>query len=229
MTYTYDYPHPAVTADVAVFSIIDGALNVALIERAQPPFKGAWALPGGFIQMDEDLKDGARRELAEETGVTLEQLDGLPFIQLGAYGTPDRDPRERVITVAFLTLVPMDRVTLVASTDAAQAEWHAMEALPRLAFDHETILADARRTLSNLVSTQLGGEAQAVFSFLPDAFTLAQAQSVFETIRGEPLDKRNFRKWIDANWDIEDLNRKTSGGRHRPASLYRINGLRAPA
>ncbi len=222
MAYTYDYPHPAVTTDIAVFSVIDGALNVALIERAFAPFQGHWALPGGFLQMDEDLETSARRELAEEAGVTDDQLKGLPFLQIGTYGTPDRDPRERVITVAFLTLVPMDRVTLVASTDAAKAEWFALDDLPALAFDHARILEDARRALARLVSPSLEEDAAAVFSFLPEEFTLAQAQTVFETIKGEPLDKRNFRKWVDANWDLEDLQRKTTGGRHRPASLYRL-------
>ena len=225
MTYTYEYPHPAVTADIAVFSIIEGALNVALIERAGEPFKGSWALPGGFVGMDEDLADGARRELAEEAGVMPDQLDGLPFLQIGAYGRPDRDPRERVITVAFLTLVPMDRVQLVASTDAAKAEWFALDALPDLAFDHAAILADAREGLSKLVSTSLGEDAKAVFSFLPDEFTLTQAQTVFETIQGHELEKRNFRKWIQTHWDLEDLKKKTQGGRHRPAALYRLNGL----
>ena len=225
MSYTYDYPHPAVTTDIAVFSIIDDALHVALIERAEDPFKGSWALPGGFVNMDEDLIDGARRELAEEAGVTPDQLDGLPFMQIGAYGRPDRDPRERVITVAFMTLVPMDRVTLVASTDAAKAEWFAMDDLPALAFDHVDILAAAREALSKLVSTTLTEEAKAVFSFLPQEFTLSQAQTMFETIQGQPLEKRNFRKWINTHWDPEDLKKKTQGGRHRPAALYALNGL----
>ena len=100
MTYQYKYPHPAVTTDTAVFSIIEGRLNVALIERAGEPYKGHWALPGGFVQMDEDLETGARRELAEEAGVTPAQLEGLPFLQIGAYGRPDRDPRVKTMSSA---------------------------------------------------------------------------------------------------------------------------------
>ncbi|MEQ9258131.1 MAG: NUDIX domain-containing protein [Roseovarius sp.] len=229
MAYTYEYPHPAVTADIAVFSIIDGRLNVALIERAAEPFKGSWALPGGFVGMEEDLADGARRELAEEAGVTPEQLSGLPFFQIGAFGTPGRDPRERVITVAYLTLVPMDRATLVASTDAAKAEWFAFDELPPLAFDHAEILAQARAALSRMISTDLSAEADAVFSFLPEEFTLSQAQTVFETISGAPLEKRNFRKWIKTHWELEDLNKTTTGGRHRPAALFRLTGAKAGA
>ncbi len=229
MAYTYDYPHPAVTTDTAVFSIIEGRLHVALIERGAPPFKGCWALPGGFVGMEEDLAEGARRELAEEAGVTPDQLSGLPFFQIGAFGAPGRDPRERVITVAFLTLVPMDRVTLVASTDAARAEWFAYDDLPALAFDHADILAQARAALSRLVSTDLSADADAVFSFLPEEFTLSQAQTVFETITGAALEKRNFRKWIKAHWELEDLQKKTSGGRHRPAALFRLGGARRQA
>ncbi|MDF0601697.1 NUDIX domain-containing protein [Psychromarinibacter sp. C21-152] len=227
MPYSYEYPHPAVTADVIVFSIIEGRLNVVLIRRAAEPFKDCWALPGGFVQMDEDLKAGARRELAEEAGISPDQLAGLPFFQIGAYGHPDRDPRERVITVAFATLVPMDRVSLVASTDAAEVQWFPLDDLPPLAFDHATILSDARAALARMVETRLTDEATAVFAFLPEAFTLAQAQSVFEIVKGQDLDKRNFRKWIDANWEIEDLKRKTTGGRHRPAALFRLVGLKA--
>ena len=229
MTYQYEYPHPAVTTDTAVFSIIEGRLNVALIERGGEPYKGHWALPGGFVQMDEDLETGARRELAEEAGVTPAQLEGLPFLQLGAYGRPDRDPRERVITVVFLTLVPMDRLKLVASTDAARAEWFAFDELPELAFDHAKILEDARHALAKLVSTDLGDDASVGFSFLPEEFTLSQAQVAFETIKGEPLEKRNFRKWINSHWDLEDLQKKTTGGRHRPASLYKLKGPKKAA
>ena len=215
MSYTYEFPHPAVTADICIFSIRDGRLNVLLIQRLIEPFKDSWAIPGGFIKMDEDLIEGAARE--EETGVK-----DMPLEQLGAYGKPDRDPRERVVTVAFMALVPSDTMILAASTDASDAQWFDMDELPPLAFDHDKILADARARLADKVTNRVTETALAAFQFLPKKFTLAQAQAVFETLKGEPLDKRNFRKWIAANWDLEDLKEKTSGGRHRPAALYSL-------
>jgi len=217
MSYTYDYPHPAVTTDICIFSIREGRLHVLLIQRLIAPYLGSWAIPGGFIKMGEDLAAGAARELEEETGVS-----GMPLEQLGAYGRPDRDPRERVITVAFMALVPSDTMILAASTDASDAQWFDMDDLPALAFDHDRILADARARLADKVTNRVTETALAAFQFLPQKFTLAQAQAVFETLKGEPLDKRNFRKWIAANWELEDLKEKTSGGRHRPAALYAL-------
>lgn len=218
MSYTYEFPHPAVTADICIFSIRDGKLHVLLIQRLVEPFKDSWAIPGGFIKMDEDLIEGARRELAEETGVRDVALE-----QMGAYGKPDRDPRERVITIAFMALVPSDQMVLAASTDAADARWFDMDDLPPLAFDHDKILADGRERLAHMVTNRVTETASVAFQFLPKKFTLAQAQAVFETLRGEELDKRNFRKWIAANWDLIDLKEKTSGGRHRPAALYSVD------
>ena len=218
MSFTYEYPHPAVTADICIFSIREGTLKVLLIQRLIDPFKDSWAIPGGFIKMDEDLVVGAARELEEETGVK-----DVPLEQLGAYGAPDRDPRERVITVAFMALVPSDQMVLAAATDAADAQWFDMDELPTLAFDHATILADARARLADKVTNRVTETAKSAFQFLPQKFTLAQAQAVFETLKGEPLDKRNFRKWIAANWDLVDLKEKTSGGRHRPAALYSVD------
>jgi len=218
MSYTYEYPHPAVTADICIFSIREGTLKVLLIQRLIDPYKGSWAIPGGFIKMDEDLVVGAARELEEETGVK-----GVPLEQLGAYGMPDRDPRERVITVAFMALVPSDQMVLAAATDAADAQWFDMDELPPLAFDHDRILSDARVRLADKVTNRVTDTAKSAFQFLPEKFTLAQAQAVFETLKGEALDKRNFRKWIAANWDLIDLKEKTSGGRHRPAALFSVD------
>jgi len=217
MSYTYEYPRPSVTADVLVFSIRDGALQILLIERKIEPFQGCWAIPGGFIHMDEDIHEGAARELAEETG-----LSGIALRQLGAYGAPDRDPRGRVITIAFLALVPSDDLVAIGGSDAQDAQWFAMDDLPALAFDHQTILADARAQLAKDVTNTVHDSALVAFDFLPKEFTLSQAQQVFETLRGETMDKRNFRKWLTSEWTIVDTGKKSSGGRHRPAALFEI-------
>jgi 8-oxo-dGTP diphosphatase len=217
MSYTYEYPRPSVTTDILVFSIRDGVLQVLLIERKFEPFKGAWAIPGGFVQMDEDLATGAMRELEEETG-----LAGIPIRQLGAYGAPERDPRGRVITIAFIALVPSADLIAKGGTDAQDARWFPVDALPELAFDHAGILADGRAQLARDVTNSIHDSALVAFDFLPEKFTLSQAQEVFETLRGEALDKRNFRKWLAQEWAMEDTGERSVGGRHRPAALFRL-------
>lgn len=217
MSYTYEFPRPSVTTDILVFSIRDGALQVLLIERKFDPFKGAWAIPGGFVQMDEDLIAGALRELEEETG-----LSGIPIRQLGAYGDPGRDPRGRVITIAFLALVPSAHLIARGGSDAQDARWFPVTALPPLAFDHARILADARAQLARDVTDSIQDSARVAFDFLPARFTLSQAQEVFEALRGETLDKRNFRKWLVQMWPIVDTGEKSTGGRHRPAALFQL-------
>lgn len=140
--YRYDYPHPAVTTDIVVFTRGDAGPKVLLIRRASPPFEGCWALPGGFVQPDETLDEGARRELQEETG-----LAGVQLKQLYAFGDPGRDPRERVITVAYYALVSSDRIEPQAGTDADDAGWFGIDNLPALAFDHDRIIAMAQERL----------------------------------------------------------------------------------
>lgn len=218
MSYTYEFPRPSVTTDILVFSIREGLLHILLIERNLDPFKGAWAIPGGFVQMDEDIAVCAQRELEEETGIT-----GIPLRQLGTYGAPGRDPRGRVITVAFLALVPSDDLNAKGGSDADDARWFPIDKLPPLAFDHAQILADARAQLAKDVVASIHDSALVAFDFLPAKFTLSQAQHVFETLRGEPMDKRNFRKWLSNEWSIEDTGEKSSGGRHRPAALFQLN------
>lgn len=217
MSYTYDFPRPSVTTDILVFSIRDGVLEVLLIERKYDPFQAAFAIPGGFVQMDEDLQAGALRELAEETGLT-----GIPIRQLGAYGAPGRDPRGRVITIAFIALVPSDDLIARGGSDAQDARWFPVDALPPLAFDHARIVADGRARLADDVTPSIQDRARVAFDFLPAKFTLSQAQEVFEILRGEAMDKRNFRKWLTNAWPIEDTGEKSTGGRHRPAALFRL-------
>ncbi|MEI8093889.1 MAG: NUDIX domain-containing protein [Spirochaetales bacterium] len=211
--YTYQYPHPAVTVDCVVFGLDDGALKVLLIQRALEPFQGAWALPGGFIKMDEDLEAAARRELEEETGVTQLYLE-----QLAAYGTPGRDPRERVITVAWFAIVNLFEHKVRPATDAADALWFAVDDLPSLAFDHATILADALRQLQHKLRTQPLG-----FEFLPQEFTLTQLQRLYETILREELDKRNFRKKLLSTNLLIPLDKVEEGVPHRAAQLFRFD------
>ena len=141
--YCYRYPRSAVTADCVVFRLSGGDLQVLLIERGGEPYKGCWAFPGGFMNMDETIDQCATRELEEETGLTLVELE-----QLHAYSAPDRDPRERVMTIAFIGMVAPEHSEATAGDDAAKARWFSVDALPQLAFDHEQILSDALRHLA---------------------------------------------------------------------------------
>ncbi|AGA90980.1 ADP-ribose pyrophosphatase [Thioflavicoccus mobilis 8321] len=210
--YCYAYPHPAVTTDIVVFTIRDEQLQVLLIRRGGEPFRGQWALPGGFLDPAEDLDQCATRELAEETG-----LSGLYLEQLYTFGRPDRDPRERVVSVAYFALVPSQRLVVRAASDAAEAAWHPFRALPPLAFDHSEILALAHRRLTAKL-----GYSGIAFEFLPNTFTLSDLQRIYEILLGEVVDKRNFRKWALGLPQIEDTGERRCAGNHRPARLYRL-------
>ena len=178
--YHYAYPHPAVATDICVFSVVAADLRLLLIKRAKPPFRGSWALPGGFLKADEDLDSCARRELREETGIAAAALH-----QFGIFSDPERDPRERVISVAYLALVPAATARLAAGSDAAAAGWFSVAGLPDLAFDHAVIVARARDTLRRLLR-----DTPATFALLPAKFTLGQLHSVCKAVEGAPLDKR---------------------------------------
>ena len=210
--YSYEYPHPAVTVDIVIFTIRDARLKLLLIRRAGEPYRGKWALPGGFIHLDEDLDASARRELEEETGVS-----GVYLEQLYTFGAPQRDPRERVITVAYYALIPSDKLQLRAATDAEAVGWFGMDELPQLAFDHTDIIAMAHeRLVAKLDYSTIA------FQFMGGDFTLSELQSVYEIILREELDKRNFRKWALALEQIEETGRERRDGAHRPAKLYRL-------
>ncbi|MDE2349588.1 MAG: NUDIX hydrolase [Gammaproteobacteria bacterium] len=210
--FLYRHPHPAVAVDVAVFSLRDLALHVLLIERGREPYRGAWALPGGFVRIEESLDEAARRELREETGLDCVALD-----QIGAFGDPRRDPRERVISIAYLAVVQMDTVALCAGTDAARARWWPSESLPPLAFDHAEILSRARNRLRDTVAvTPLAAK------FLPEIFTLSELQASYEALAGETLDKRNFRKWALSRGFLRATGAVRAGDQHRPPALYRV-------
>ena len=212
MTYTYENPHPAVTTDVVIFTLAADSLNVLLVRRANPPFQNQWALPGGFVEISEDLEVCALRELEEETGVT-----GVFLEQLYTFGAPQRDPRERVITVAYYALVPMDRLHLRAASDAREVAWFRCDALPELAFDHAGIVRMAQQRLcAKLQYSTLA------LQLMPGRFTLGELQHVYEIILGGPQDKRNFRKRVLAYDCIEDTGTVRRNGNHRPARLYTV-------
>ena len=211
-TFCYQYPHPAVTTDVVLFTILETRLQLLLIRRGGEPFRGEWALPGGFLEIDEDLEHCAKRELSEETGITDVYLE-----QLYTFGHPDRDPRERVISVTYYALSPPDRMELRAASDADEVRWFPFEEIPRLAFDHNSIVELAhRRLIAKLTYSTIA------FQFMPENFTLSELQGVYETLRNEKLDKRNFRKWILALDQIEETGQKRRNGNHRPAMMYRV-------
>lgn len=216
MNYTYEYPHPAVTTDIVVFTVQENALKLLLIQRKYDPFKGRWALPGGFVEIDEDLETGASRELEEETG-----LKDIYLEQLATFGAPDRDPRERVISVAYFALVPSGKLVLTAGSDASDAAWFDISALKRLAFDHAEIIKTARTRLTDKLEYSTIG-----LMFMPDEFTLSEVQTLYEIIGGQERDKRNFRKWLLSLDAIEETGQKKAEGAHRPAMLYRLKGKR---
>lgn len=211
--YTYDYPRPCLTVDCVVFGLDDAALKVLLIQRAVEPFIGSWALPGGFVDMDESLEGAARRELQEETGLDIAYLE-----QLYTFGGVGRDPRDRVVTVAYYALVKrLDHVAR-ASSDARQVGWFAISELPALAFDHEAIVTTAQERLRGKVRYQPIG-----FELLPSKFTLRQLQNVYETVLDRELDKRNFRKKILSMDLLVELDETERGVAHRAARLYRFD------
>ncbi|MEU4145498.1 NUDIX hydrolase [Streptomyces parvulus] len=206
----------AVTVDLAVLTLRAGALHVLLVERGQEPYAGRWALPGGFLLPDESAETAARRELAEETG--LADVTGLHLEQLRTYSEPGRDPRMRVVSVAFAALLP-DPPEPHAGSDAAEARWTPYDEARDLAFDHDRILADAR--------TRVGGRLEytcLATAFCPPEFTLGELQQVYETVWGTALDRPNFRRKVLATPGfVEPVPgaARLTGGRGKPAALYR--------
>ncbi|MFJ8078693.1 NUDIX hydrolase [Streptomyces sp. NPDC096176] len=233
----YAFEPFAVTVDLAVFTVREGRLLVLLVERGQEPYRGVWALPGGFLLPRESAEQAARRELAEETGLTEQTAADLHLEQLGTYSDPDRDPRMRVVSVAYTALVP-DLPEPRGGGDAARARWTPLPAaapppafgrgdprLAPLAFDHDRILADALgRIGAKLEYTCLAT------AFCPSEFTLGELQQVYETVWGVELDRPNFRRKVLATPGfveaVEGEPRRT-GGRGKPAALYRAGAASA--
>jgi 8-oxo-dGTP diphosphatase len=211
--FSYEYPRPALTVDCVVFGLDGADLKVMLIRRDLEPFKGAWALPGGFVRMDETLDDAARRELREETG-----LDDVYLEQLYTFGGIGRDPRGRVVSVAYYALVNLIGRRVEASTDAADAKWFPADDVPTLAFDHADILDAAVGRLRGKVRYEPIG-----FELLPPQFTLSQLQRLYETVLDRTLDKRNFRKKILSMGILVETNEIEQDVAHRAARLYRFD------
>ncbi|MDI1477470.1 NUDIX domain-containing protein [Polyangium sp. y55x31] len=210
MSVTYKHPRPALAVDCVVFGLDEEDLKVLLIRRGVEPFAGRWALPGGFVRLDETLDEAARRELREEAGIEKVYLE-----QLYTFGAVDRDPRERVVSVTYYALVKLAEHAVSAATDAREAAWFAIDDLPRLAFDHEDIVDKAIARLRGKVRYAPIG-----FELLPKKFTLTQLQRVYERVLGQELDKRNFRKKVAATGLLIELDEVEQDVAHRAARLY---------
>ncbi|MEI6065223.1 MAG: NUDIX domain-containing protein [Pseudanabaena sp. ELA748] len=214
MSHTYKHPRPALTVDCIVFGVdAQQELKVMLIQRDIPPFEGHWAIPGGFVHMDETLEQAALRELQEETGIHDVFLE-----QLYTFGDLERDPRDRTITVAYYALINLVEQEIKATTDARAANWFRISEIPKLAFDHDQILQTAIARLRGKIRYEPIG-----FELLPKKFTLTQLQKLYEIVLDHQLDKRNFRKKI-LNMDLLiDTNELETGVSHRAAKLYRFD------
>jgi 8-oxo-dGTP diphosphatase len=204
-----------VTVDIVIFTLREGSLQVLLVKRGVPPFEGQYAIPGGFIREDESLEEAALRELHEETGLRNVFLE-----QLYTFGDPKRDPRGRVITVAYFALIASDKLSLVAGADAAEAQWFPASSVPPLAFDHKSILDYALERLRNKLEYTTVG-----FQLLAEKFTLGELQAVYEAILGRPLDKRNFRRKLALLGVLKPLREWRRTGR-KPARLFRFAAAR---
>ncbi len=213
MAYSYEYPRPALTVDCVVFGLDDEDLKLLLIERDLEPFVGCWALPGGFVQMEEPLEEAARRELQEESGLRDVFLE-----QLYTFGSVGRDPRGRVVSVAYYALVNILDHQVQAATDARRAAWFSVADPPTLAFDHAEILQVAHRRLVGKVRYQPIG-----FELLPPKFTLSQLQHLYETVLETRFDKRTFRRKVLSMDLLEETDEVQTDVAHRAARLYRFD------
>jgi len=209
--YEYKYPHPSVTTDCVIFGFDGIDLKVLLIERGVEPYKGQWAFPGGFLRMDETAEEGAARELKEETG-----LSSVFIEQLQAFSGVNRDPRERVITIAFFAVVKISEVK--ADDDASNAQWFSIKSIPTLAFDHETILRKAYSNLKEKLYFEPIG-----FELLPEQFSMTELQNLYEAILEVKFDRRNFYKKIIKLDLLSPVNPAQERKSNRVPILYKFN------
>ena len=209
-----EHPKPAVTVDIVIFTLKEDELKVLLVKRGLEPFRGKWALPGGFIKINESLEDAAARELLEETGVKADYLE-----QLYTFGDLGRDPRDRVITVTYFALLKSEKVNLTASTDVSDVKWFSAYDIPELAFDHKKILEYATKRLRwKFEYTTIA------FSVLAEKFTLSSLQKIYEIIFNKNFDKRNFRKKIISLGVVKQTKEKIKEVSYRPPKLYTFIG-----
>ena len=211
LQYHYKYPHPSVTTDCVIFGFDGAKLNVLLIERGIEPFKGRWAFPGGFLRMDESAREGALRELQEETGLKAAYIK-----QFHTFSDPNRDPRERVLTIAYYALVRMEEVK--GGDDAASAAWFPLDEVPALAFDHDLILRTALRELRRQIHFEPVG-----FELLPEKFTIKELQHLYEAILDVRFDRRNFYNKMRHLGILTQLDETIFNSPQKEAFLFKFN------
>lgn len=204
------------SVDAVVFGYEKGEISVLLIKRKYEPFKGKWAIPGGFVLNDESLEEAVERELQEETGVEINYLE-----QLYTFGKPSRDARGRVVSVAYFGLVRPNTFKIVASTDAEEVSWFNINELPKLAFDHKEILKIAIERLQGKITYEPIG-----FELLDKKFPFSDLEKLYTTLLGREIDRRNFRKKIIGLNVLDELDEKVSKGSGRPANLFQFNQKR---
>lgn len=205
-----------ISVDAVVFGYESGTISVLLIQRKYDPFKGKWAIPGGFVLNHESLEEAVERELQEETGVQINYLE-----QLYSFGNPSRDPRGRVVSVAYFALVRPNTFKIFASTDAEQVQWFNINELPELSFDHQEILDKAIQRLQSKITYEPLG-----FELLDKKFPFSDLEKLYTTLLGRDIDRRNFRKKIIGLNVLDELDEKALKGSGRPANLFQFNKKR---
>ena len=209
--YSYEYPRAAMTTDAVIFGFDGKSLQILLIQRGIEPFKGTWALPGGFLRMDETIEECAKRELFEETGLRQPYME-----QFGIFSDVNRDPRGRIITSAFYALVRIADVK--GGDDAVDAKWFPVTEIPTLAFDHDRIVRVAQQKLREDIHFRPVG-----FELMTEQFTIPQIQRLYESILGIRFERRNFAKKILATGILDPVGKKAEVRGHRPPELYTFN------